>query len=56
MFNRIGRPPGTPTVFWTKAEREAAREIMDDLAKKFPRRTLRAVVQMMLRIESGEFE
>jgi len=55
-MSRMGRPPGKPTIYWTRDEREAIRKVMDDLRKKMPHRTVRSIAQMMIRIEDGEFE
>jgi len=52
-----GRPPGKgATVFWTEAERNILREAMIELALKLPHRTTRSVIEMMKRIDDGEFE
>lgn len=57
QHSRIGRPRGVPTVFWTKAEIEVVRDAIEDIAKKLPRRTVHAIIKMMLRIESeNEYE
>ena len=53
----MGRPRGKgPTVFWTHAERSLVRQALDDLLVKLPRRKLRSIVEMMKRMEQGEFD
>ena len=53
----MGRPPGKgPTRYWTKAERKLARDALDYLRAKMPYRTERSIINMMLRMEGGEFD
>jgi len=52
-----GRPGGKgPTMFWTAKERALVRAALNDLVRKIPRHTQRAIISLMLRMESGEFD
>jgi len=43
-------------MFWTAKERALVRAALNDLVRKIPRHTQRAIISLMLRMESGEFD